>query len=98
MRLPTALHRQPHWLGAPEDITIAMMDPAGTAERIHDQVLQLLAAAMNKVELCDLLASRGRCDDLPVQLEGVRDILAETVKELRSIMADLRPGSPPPLL
>ncbi len=60
------------------------------ARRIHDRVLQLVGTAMMKAEMAETLGRLGRHDEVPAQLVELREVLDETVVELRSIMSELK--------
>lgn len=60
------------------------------ADRIHDDVLQLLGTAMLKAELCEQLGALDRWAEVPERLEELRDALERAVAELRAVMAELR--------
>jgi signal transduction histidine kinase len=64
--------------------------PHPLAKRIHDRVLQLIGSALMKTELCEQLDRLGRQDEIPANLDELRQVLEEAVVELRAIMADLR--------
>ena len=69
--------------------------PAGApgralADRIHDDVLQLLGTAMLKAELCEQLLALGRAAEVPDRLEELHAALGEACAELRGVMAELR--------
>jgi signal transduction histidine kinase len=64
--------------------------PHPLAERIHNQVLQLLGSAMLQAEMCEQLNRLGRQDEVPAMLDELRSSLEKAVVELRTIMTDLR--------
>ena len=63
------------------------------AERIHNDVLQLLGSAMLQAEMCEQLNRLGREDEVPAVLGELRSALEQAVVELRTIMSDLRAES-----
>jgi signal transduction histidine kinase len=67
--------------------------PHPLAERIHNQVLQLLGSAMMQAEMCEQLSQLGRQDEVPAMLGELRSSLEQAVVELRAIMTDLRTES-----
>ena len=67
--------------------------PHPLAERIHNQVLQLLGSAMLQAEMCEQLNRLGRQDEVPAVLGQLRSALEQAVVELRTIMTDLRAES-----
>jgi signal transduction histidine kinase len=67
--------------------------PHPLAERIHNQVLQLLGSAMLQAEMCEQLHRLGRQDEVPANLDQLRSSLEQAVVELRTIMSDLRAES-----
>lgn len=60
------------------------------ADRIHDDVLQLLGSAMLKAELCEQLGIIGRASDIPARLQELREVLDLACTSLRDVMVDLR--------
>ena len=64
------------------------------AQRIHDNVLQLLGSALLQAEMCEQLGQLGRTEEIPGQLGQLRESLNEAVVELRGIMAELRDIDP----
>jgi hypothetical protein len=60
------------------------------ADRIHDDVLQRLGAAMLKAELCEHLYGAGRGPEIVGPLRDLRGILEHVCLELRGVMAELR--------
>jgi signal transduction histidine kinase len=71
-------------------MTVTAQEPHPLAVRIHDRVLQLLAFAMLKTEVCENFAQLGRGSEVIETLEELRSTLEQTADELRAIMADLR--------
>ena len=63
------------------------------ADRIHDDVLQLLGSAMLKAELCEQLGALGRATDVHSSLQELRDVLDRACFSLRDVMSDLRQTS-----
>ncbi len=67
-----------------------MPAPHPLARRIHDRVLQHLATALLKTEMCEQLGWLGRQDEVADTLIELRATLEASVGELRSIISDLR--------
>ena len=67
-----------------------MPAPHPLAIRIHDRVLQLLAYAVLKTEVCEQFAQLGRGEEVMDSLGELRSTLEATADELRAIMSDLR--------
>jgi signal transduction histidine kinase len=64
--------------------------PQPLAERIHNDVLQMLGSALLKTELVEQLGLLGRGDEIAAQLTELRSALESACLELRSIMVELR--------
>ena len=67
-----------------------MRPPHPLARRIHDRVLGNLATALMKTEMCEQLERLGPQAQIQETLAELRSVLEQTVRELRSIMVDLR--------
>ena len=60
------------------------------SDRIHNDVLQHLGAAMLKAELCEHLFATELYKDALSPLRDLREMLEHACLELRDVMAELR--------
>ena len=63
------------------------------ASEIHDSVAQSLAAMLSNIQVCQALLGAGAVDEVKEQLAATRSIIADSVREVRTIIFNLRPSS-----
>jgi signal transduction histidine kinase/CheY-like chemotaxis protein len=63
------------------------------AAEIHDSVAQSLAGMLTQTQICQSLLATGAIDQVSAQLASIRSIIADSVREVRQIIFNLRPSS-----
>lgn len=63
------------------------------ASEIHDGVAQSLAGMLSHVQVCQTLLNSGDTGKVRQELTAIRTIIADSVREVRQIIFDLRPSS-----
>lgn len=63
------------------------------AAEIHDGVAQTLAGTLTQIQICQSFLGKGDLDGVSGQLGSLRKIIADSVKEVRQIIFNLRPSS-----
>lgn len=63
------------------------------AAEIHDGVAQSLAGMLSHIQVCQALLSGGDTEKVCHELASIRTIIADSVREVRQIIFNLRPSS-----